>query len=223
MTQPTGIKVLFIAHHFPPMGGPGTNRSVQFVKYLHELGYEITVLTITEEEVESGWYPVDRSMAHKLPEGIEVVRVPVKRWEKLKGISLKLRFYRVLWFFLFPMFWEGSAGWLKTTKGKMLELVRQKGIQVVYSSSGPYTPMRMAAWIKRKTGIKWVGDMRDPYTDAYAYRWPSKLHWHFCRWMEKRIFRQADKLVVNTPEVKKLYIKRGLLPENKIEVITNGF
>lgn len=218
-----GKKVLFIAHHFPPMGGPGTNRSVQFVKYLTEMGYDLTVLTVPESEIEGGFYPVDRSLLEWLPPNLKVIRIGTGEPVKLKQIGFKYRFYRLIWLFFFPWLYEGASLWPRQCYQPMLDLIRKEGIELIYTSSGPYSPMALAAKLRRKTGVKWVGDLRDPYSDAYAYVWPTKLHWFYSRWWERRIFRQADKLIVNTPEVKKLYIKRHLVPENKMEVITNGF
>lgn len=218
-----GTKVLFIAHHFPPMGGPGTNRSVQFVNYLTEMGYDLTVLTITEEEIRGWLYPEDRSLLDWLPKDLKIVRIPTGHPKKFRDWAFKYRIYRPFWFLLFPFLWEGAARWPKMAFRSMKELIEKEGIELIYTSSGPYAPMQLAAKLKRATGVKWVADMRDPYTDAYAYVWPSKIHWYFSRIMERIIFRKADKLIVNTPEVRKLYLKRNLVPEEKIEVITNGF
>jgi hypothetical protein len=38
-------KVLMIAHQFPPIGGSGVQRTVKFVKYLRDFGWEPVVLT----------------------------------------------------------------------------------------------------------------------------------------------------------------------------------
>ena len=40
-------RVLFLAYHFPPIGGAGVQRSVKFVRYLPSFGYEPLVVTGT--------------------------------------------------------------------------------------------------------------------------------------------------------------------------------
>ena len=45
-SSPAPVKrILFIAYHFPPAGGGGVQRSLKFVKYLPECGFDPTVLT----------------------------------------------------------------------------------------------------------------------------------------------------------------------------------
>lgn len=39
-------QVLFVAYYFPPLGGAGVQRTLKFVKYLPEFGWQPHVLTI---------------------------------------------------------------------------------------------------------------------------------------------------------------------------------
>jgi hypothetical protein len=77
--------------------------------------------------------------------------------------------------------------------------------------------------LQKKTGVKWIADLRDPFTDAYAWLFPSKIHWLFARKIEASLLSKADLLIVNTNEVKKLFLKRGIGTEDSIRVITNGY
>jgi hypothetical protein len=83
--------------------------------------------------------------------------------------------------------------------------------------------MLLGKMLKKRLGIKWVADLRDPFTDAYAWDFPSKFHWRARRRFEKRVFTTADKLILNTPETRKLYLRRGLTTEEKSACLTNGF
>jgi hypothetical protein len=61
-------RVLYVAYHFPPVGGAGVQRTVKFVKYLPESGWIPSVLTVANPSV-----PVyDASLAADVPEGTEV-------------------------------------------------------------------------------------------------------------------------------------------------------
>ena len=77
--------------------------------------------------------------------------------------------------------------------------------------------------LKEKLGIKWVADLRDPFTDAYAWDFPSKFHWYYSRRFERKVFSVADKLILNTTETRDLYLKRKLTTEAKSICLTNGF
>src|SRR5438552_4094554 len=56
-------RVLFISYPFPPVGGAGVQRTVKFVKYLGEHGWQPSVLTVANPSV-----PVlDYSLAADVP------------------------------------------------------------------------------------------------------------------------------------------------------------
>ena len=67
-------RVLFLAYHFPPIGGAGVQRSVGFVRHLREFGYEPVVVTGPGFEA-SRWTPVDRSLEGVVPAGTVVRRL----------------------------------------------------------------------------------------------------------------------------------------------------
>jgi hypothetical protein len=215
-------KVLFIAFHFPPRGGPGVTRSLNFVNHLHKFGYEPIVLTITEEDLRAGKYEWDESLKKQIPAGMEVHRVPSGEPFGLRTKLMKWKLFRLFWFFLYPKFWERTAEWPKSAMPKAEELIRKHGIKLVYTSSAPYASALLCYRLKKKLGVRWVADFRDPFTDGYQWDFPSKLHWYLARSIEKKILNTADHLVVNTPEVKKLMLSRDILNNDKITAITNG-
>lgn len=67
-------KVLFCAYIFPPIGR-GVQRSLKFVKYLREYGYEPVVLTVGEND---GKLSIDETQLCELPEDIYVIRIDNK-------------------------------------------------------------------------------------------------------------------------------------------------
>jgi glycosyltransferase involved in cell wall biosynthesis len=216
-------KVLFVAYQFPPRGGPGVQRSAALVKNLRSFGYDPVVLTIREEDIKQGGYQMDHSLLNDLPAELEIVRVPSYEPVALTRGLMKLRLFRVVWFLFFPRFRETSSSWPSKVAKEAEVIVKKHNIRLVYTTSGPYSSMELGKYLQEKLAIKWVADLRDPYTDAYAWQFPSRFHWLVSRRYEKTLFALPDKLIVNTPEVKKLYLSRGIIPESKITVITNGF
>ena len=71
-------------------------------------------------------------------------------------------------------------------------------------------------------GVHWIADLRDPYTDGYQWHWPSKFHWLLSRVWERIALRSCDKVIVNTPEVERLYLRRKLVRAENVRVITSG-
>lgn len=216
-------KVLLIAHHFPPMGGPGINRSLQFTKYLHQMGYEVHVITVTEEDIAKGAYPSDDSRLAEIPDGVHIYRTSIRYPDRFRKAMIKFKVFRLFWALLYPIFWEPAARWARNATPLAQDIIEEHGIPVVYTSSGPFTAAKIGARLRKRSSVKWVCDLRDPFTDAYFFSWPSKFHWWLSRYMERRTYRRADKLIVNTPAVKRLYLKRGIVPAERLAVITNGY
>lgn len=214
---------LFVAYQFPPIGGPGVHRSYNFVKELDIAGYSPIVLTILEKDIDNAKYQKDITLLEKIPSSIKIVRIDSGQNFKFVNTLVKWKVYRLFWYLLYPMFWEKMARWPFLAYKQAKKLVLENNLDLVYTSSGPFSSLILGYLLKKRLGIKWVADLRDPYTDAYAWSYPSKLHWMASRIWEKWILSKVDELIVNTPEVKKLYLKRNILPESKINVITNGY
>lgn len=216
-------KVLFIAHHFPPLGGPGVYRATRFAKHLVEMGYDLHVLTVSLGDIEEGAYPADHSMAAQLPPDLKVTRVSIHYKPRLRDKLVKFKLMRIVWTLLWHRWWEPSARWPRHAMGPAMEIIEREGIDVIWTSSGPFVATLLGRRLQRKSGLKWIADLRDPFTEAYFWIWPSKFHWHFSRWMERRIWGKADMLVVTCPTLRDHYIARGINSPDKIAVITNGY
>lgn len=214
---------LFVAYQFPPMGGPGVQRSYNFVKELSNQGYSPVVLTIKESEIDAANYQKDWSLIDQIPKGIKIVRIDSGQNFTLVKRLMKWRAYRLFWYFFYPFFWEKMANWPFVAYKHAKKLIIENNLDLVYTSSGPFSSLILGYLLKKRLKVKWVADLRDPYTDAYAWAFPSKIHWRVSRLCEKWILSKADQLIVNSPEVKKLFIKRNILPASKINVITNGY
>ena len=62
--------VLFIAYHFPPIGGSGVQRSLKYVKYLPANGYNPIVATVKDGHN----FAYDYGMLKEIPQGTKVYR-----------------------------------------------------------------------------------------------------------------------------------------------------
>lgn len=216
-------KILFIAYQFPPRGGPGVHRSLNFVKYLRNFGYEPIVLTVNEDDIKKAGYLYDESLLSEIPHGIRIIRTPSFEPTALIKFLMSIRLYRFVWFIFYRFFWEWSVPWSSKIYQTAKKIVLEENIKLVYTSSSPFSVFYLGAKLKNNLGVKWVADLRDPFTDAYAWQFPSKLHWLLMRKFERKYFTIPDKLIVNTPEVMELYLKRKITSPEKITCLTNGF
>ncbi len=68
----SGKNLLVVTYHFPPIATAGVYRIVGLIKYLHAMGWRVTVLTVDRSLYE----PADESTLTLVPEGVEVIRTP---------------------------------------------------------------------------------------------------------------------------------------------------
>ena len=214
-------KVLFIAYQFPPQSGPGVHRSLNFAKYLREFNYEPIVITriLSDNKMEA----LDKDLLNQLSSNTKIIRLKGVNFERVIKYLMHLRIYRFFWFFFYPLLWEFSTIWFLSVQNKIVQIAKEENIQLIYTSSGPFSSLILGRNLQKKLKLKWVADLRDPFTDGYAWAFPSKIHWYMMRFWEKQILSKPDKLIVNTNEVRNLYLKRKINTIENIKVITNGY
>ncbi|MEW6778148.1 MAG: glycosyl transferase family 1, partial [Bdellovibrionota bacterium] len=78
-------KVLIIAYYFPPLGGGGVQRPLQWVRYLPENGWLPTVLTVEE----GYWSSRDEEGLRRIPPEVRVIRTPYLSAVTLRNRLLK--------------------------------------------------------------------------------------------------------------------------------------
>ncbi len=234
-------KVLIITYYWPPSGGPGVQRWLKFVKYLPQFGYEPVVLTVNPD---AATYPVrDISLLAEVPENLKVyhtqTREPYYWYQKLTGkqqvpysgfsnepgdgfFSKLSRFVRGNLFI--P---DARVGWNRYAIAKAADLINSFQIELLITTSPPHSTQLAGLEIKKQfPGIKWIADLRDPWTDIFYY--DKMLHLPFVKRkdlkLEKQVLQNADAVITVSKFVRKLFQKKmEFSVRNKIELITNGF
>ncbi len=215
-------KVLIIAYQFPPRGGPGVHRTLNLVKYLRENGYEPIVLTIDDHSLSRSKAIRDQSLLNEIPSDLKIVRTPSNEPFGFVTTMMKFGVYRIFWNLFFPLLWETSVAWNRIAFDHAKKLIIEQSIELIYTTSGPFSSLLIGRKLKRSLNVKWVADLRDPYTDGYAWAFPTKLHWLLMRCFERYILSIPDTLIVNTDAVLSLYHKRGIRKGKRTVVINNG-
>lgn len=231
-------KVLIITYYWPPSGGAGVQRWLKFTKYLPEFGWEPVILTVDPEYAA---YPVtDNSLAAELSLSVKVhrtpaidyfsiykkdkSRIPAAGFANSVDNTLKgkiLRFIRGNFFIPDP-----RKGWNKYAFRKACEIIETEGINHVITTSPPHSTQLIGLNIKKKyPGIKWIADLRDPWTDIYYYKqfYPTFISKRIDSGLEKKVLKKADRIITVGASLKTLFSLKVKGIENKTEVITNGY
>ena len=232
-------KVLLITYDFPPSGGAGVQRWLKTIKYLPEYGVETIVLTV--DPAVASYPQVDESLCKEVPDFVKVYKTKSKEilsiYKKvspqkqvpyggfanepnptlLQKIS---RFIRGNFFLPDP-----RRGWNKYALAKAKEIIEQEGIETIITTSPPHSTQLIGLELKRLyPHIKWVADLRDPWTDIYYNEdlyptcWAKKRNLRY----ERSVLLAADQIITVSEECKRLFAEKADVAE-KIAVIPNGY
>jgi hypothetical protein len=222
------LKVLILTYYWPPAGGSGVQRWLKFVKYFRIFGIEPVIYTVDNPN-----YPLlDESLLDDIPEDLEVLKQPI--WEPNNFLGSKKKtsagflssnptlFEKVLQYIRANYFIpDARKYWVKPSVKYLWSYLKQNKIDLVISSGPPHSLHLIAQQLKEKTGVKWISDFRDPWTDIdYFHQLPltnSSLKKH--QKFEQEVLKNSDAVIVVGETMRKKY-----LPFNKnTYVLTNGF
>jgi glycosyltransferase involved in cell wall biosynthesis len=231
-------KVLIITYYWPPSGGAGVQRWLRFSKYLPQSGWEPVILTVDPKYAA---YPaVDSSLENDVQKGTKVYKTKATDWFRIYSSdkskipsagfaknndnSLKEKFFRFVRGNLFIP--DPRKGWNKYAFRQACKIIETEGIHNVITSSPPHSTQLIGLKIKHKyPGIRWIADLRDPWTDIYYYEqfYPTFFSKKIDSWYEKRVLKKSDMIITVGPSLKRSFtLKAGGNPD-KIEIITNGY
>jgi len=232
-------RVLIITYYWPPSGGAGVQRWLKFVKYLPQYGWDPIVLTVDPDKAS---YPQkDESLIEEINSDIKVFHTntfePYNLYKKISSNketpyggfvnSEKNNFKeKVLrWIrgnFFLP---DPRKGWNRYAIKKAKELITQYSIEVVVTTSPPHSTQLIGLELKKKTGIKWVADLRDPWVDIYYFKqlYPSFIATGIHKNFERKVFKYADNIITVSPQLKRIFSNKAENISDKIKVIPNGF
>jgi glycosyltransferase involved in cell wall biosynthesis len=232
--------VLIITYYWPPSGGSGVQRWLKFSKYLPEYGYEPIILTVDPKYAS---YPViDESLVEDIPEGTKVFKTKSFEVFNLYKKSLGKGQYPHSSFINEPdpslfqkmaRFIRGNffipdsrIGWKRFAFQEAQKIISQYSVNHVITTGPPHSAHLIGLELKKKTGIKWIADFRDPWTDIFFY--DDFYHMKWARRKDARlelaVLENADHIIIVSQALKDLLLKKSnRLPQEKVRVIPNGF
>lgn len=235
------MKILIVAHEFPPCPAPQSLRWKYLSGELAARGHEVHVLTVDtlpptvglplpEAVVVHKAFPgplrgiellLSRRKLHGLPADAASLPAPpalpaTEQPERLnwKGRLLK-RIQRWGEKALFP---DIRGEWLFPARREFVRLVERIEPDIVIASHEPATSLQVAK-LAQKKGLPWVADLGDPVLAIYTPR-----RWRvFARRLEAHVCRHADAVTVTSHGAKQLLLQRHGGDQSRITVLTQGF
>ena len=226
------MKILLITYYWPPAGGSGVQRWLKFIKYFSCFGIDPIVYT-----VENPNYAVeDKSLLSEVPADLQVLREPI--WEpnnvlsRFKNnkknqsagflnpdpsfIQRQMHYIRANYFI--P---DARKYWIRPSVRKLSAFLKENPVDVIISTGPPHSVHMIGAELKRISGVKWLADFRDPWTNIdYFHNLPltegaRKKHHE----LESKVLTEADAVLVVGKTMREEFIDRN----QNTYVISNGF
>lgn len=233
-------KVLIITYYWPPSGGAGVQRWLKFSKYLPEYGWQPVVLTVDPRFAS---YPQrDESLLAEVDQ--ESIVYKTRSFELYKFYQFLLGKKEVpfggfaneskeSWAQKISKFLRGNfllpdprRGWNKFAVKKAGELIVKYNIDTVITTSPPHSTQLIGLKLKSRFPVRWIADLRDPWTDIYYYN--QFRHTALARRIdfqyERKVVETADVLITVSEDVKHLFVSKSEDPViSKIYVVPNGY
>ncbi len=227
-------RLLIITYYWPPTGGSGVQRWVKFSKYLPQYGWQPVVYTPENPEQ----LAVDESLAGDIPPCAEVLKTrivePYALYRKLfrhsgggevnplnsqkKSLAKRLSLWARGNLFI-P---DPRVSWVKPSVKFLEKYLREHPVDAVVTTGPPQSMHLIGLGLKRRTGVKWIADFRDPWTRMFYYkhlelsRCADRKH----RRLEQTVLDSADLVISVSPQVGRDFAAATTTP---VCLITNGF
>jgi len=210
-------------------------RWLKFVKYLEDYGWKAHILT-----VEDGTYSaLDTGLEKEIPANITVhktrSRDPFRFYNMLKGkkdgsvsvalinINKKRSIVDRLAMYIRSNFFipDARKGWIPFAYREAMKIIEDQHIDLVVTTGPPHSTHLTGLKIKKKTGVKWLADLRDPWTTVYYNDMLPRTNRTRKRdkKYEDAVLKHADAVTVVSPGMQQEFSDRN---EN-VQVVMNGF
>jgi glycosyltransferase involved in cell wall biosynthesis len=231
-------KVLIITYYWPPSGGSGVQRWLKFAKFLPEYGWEPVIYTPLNPEANSTDYTLLKDVSEntvvlktKIWEPYSIYKTlfggkkesnkPIKAniiGSENKSLSHRLSlFVRGNFFIPDPRCW-----WIKPSIKWLVKYLKENPVDAIVSTGPPHSMHLIAKGVKEVTGIKWIADFRDPWTEIFYFKHLNLSSWAYRkhRKLEQSVLDSADVVTVVSKKMQADFAARTATP---VEVVTNGF
>ncbi|SNS16288.1 Glycosyltransferase involved in cell wall bisynthesis [Belliella buryatensis] len=227
-------KVLIITYYWPPSAGSGVQRWLKFAKYLPEFGWEPVIFTPENPDFELK----DEGLQKEINPSLEVIKFPI--WEpyalfrKLKNEPLKdtskvlekskksLLDKLGIWIRANLIIPDPRVYWVKPSVEYLESFLHRNQIDAIITTGPPHSLHLIGKSLKKKTGIAWFADFRDPWSQwEFLDTLPmTDLVRRRHQRLENEVLNEADAVATISPTFQQDLEKLAGKP---IHLLTNGF
>lgn len=230
-------RLLIITYYWPPNGGAGVQRWLKFTKYLPQHGWRPVVYTPSNPEV----VMADPGLAREVPAEAEVITRPIIEpygmYKRLTGRGRDARVHTgflseekqggwredlALWVRSNLFVPDARVWWVRPSVRFLTAYLREHPVDAVVTTGPPHSMHLIGLALKRRLGVRWIADWRDPWTNIDFYhqlrltRLADRRHHR----LEAEVLREADRTIAvgwtMAAELEALGARR-------VDVITNGY
>lgn len=203
-------RVLMVAFHFPPIkGSSGIQRTLRFVRYLPEFGWEPIVLTVDPR----AYLGTGNDQLRDIPPGTIVNRT--RAWDAARHFAVGKRYPQIL---ARPDRW--MSWWLSAVPAG-LAMIRKYRPQALWSTYPLATAHRIGHTLQRLSGLPWVADFRDPMAQEGYPEDPSV--WRSFERIERAGIARAALSTFTTPSALRDYQARYPARAARMSLLENGY
>jgi glycosyltransferase involved in cell wall biosynthesis len=206
-------KVLIISYYWPPSGGIGVLRCLKIAKYLRQYGWEPVVYTAKDAHYPS----YDEGNFKDIPPGMLVLKQPIiepysfyKRftgkapdanvnndlvaapdagsWKHKLSVFIRSNFF-------IP---DARALWVRPSVKFLVNWLKDNPVDAIFSDGPPHSNTLIACRVKQATGLPWLADFQDPWTQVDYYQrliltpWADRKH----RRLEQEALQTAEQTII---------------------------
>ncbi|MBZ9788100.1 glycosyl transferase family 1 [Psychroflexus sp. CAK57W] len=228
-------KVLIITYYWPPAGGPGVQRWLQFSKHLPKFGLQPIVY-----KPQNPSYPIKdasldasqkvRVIEKSIFEPYALAEVLSKSNSKTISSGIIKSKKKQSWKERMMLYIRGNFFipdarilWVKPSISFLKDYIQNHEIETIITTGPPHSLHLIGSGLKEiYPELQWIADFRDPWT-TIGYHSALKLtekskQKHLS--LENYVLNSADQLVVTSFQTKAEFEQKTKTP---IEVITNGY
>ena len=162
------MRILFLAFYFPPTGGGGVERTLQFARRLPDLGIDVEMLVPTDAK----WLAEDPAGLARIPREVRVHRVPYRgpSLRVLPGERIRAADGRIARLatrarlapqrLLVP---DANAPWVADVVPAGRRLLATGRFDALLTTAPPHSVAVAGRLLRGWTDVPWIADWRDPW------------------------------------------------------------
>ncbi|WP_373524317.1 glycosyltransferase family 4 protein [Aquiflexum sp.] len=227
-------KVLIITYYWPPSAGSGVQRWLKFAKYLPEFGWEPVIFTPENPDFELK----DESLIQEINPQLEVIKFPIwepysifrkikkeKLGDTAKVLEKKKKSFTdqsAIWLRANVLIPDPRIFWVRPSVDFLKDLIEQGQFNAIITTGPPHSLHLIGLGLKKKTGVPWLADFRDPWSKwefldtLPMLDWVKKKH----KKLEKEVLDAADNISTISPTFQQDFEQLG---QRKVHLLTNGY